>query len=292
MKFSNKAAGSTVAKTRPLLDPRTFVRARRSETEALVRDACESAYLGDATSLCRVLGRYKLVVDTRDDGIAPHLLLDGYWKMWLTEALVEWLPSGTVAAEVGAHCGYFSVVMADLCGGAGHVHVYEANPAMATLARRNLAMNGRGATTTVHSVAVTDVEGGSAGLHLPQGNPKNARVTAIDADDAVPGLTLATTRLDAKPEAAKFSFVKIDVGGAEAAVWRGMEGLLAGDVLQTVMLEFSAARHDDPAAFLDGVIAAGFALNLIDPDAGIVETTVAGVLDRDRHADVTLLLTR
>ncbi len=73
-----------------------------------MRALCESAYLGDETALCRVLGRYKMFVDTSDNSLSPHLMLDGYWEMWLTEALARAIRPGMTVVDVGANLGYFT----------------------------------------------------------------------------------------------------------------------------------------------------------------------------------------
>ena len=64
---------------RLLQHPRTF-------NEAEIRALCRTAYCGDHTTLCRVLGRYQLFVDTRDIGISSHLMLGGFREMWGTRA--------------------------------------------------------------------------------------------------------------------------------------------------------------------------------------------------------------
>ena len=82
--------------------------------EAEVRALCQTAYLGDHEALCRVLGRYKIYVDTRDIGIASHLMLEGYWEMWVTQAMMRMVRRGSVVADIGANLGYFTLLLADL----------------------------------------------------------------------------------------------------------------------------------------------------------------------------------
>ncbi|WP_204307571.1 hypothetical protein, partial [Enterobacter hormaechei] len=68
----------------------------RTENEAAIRSLCTNAYLGDGRALVRVLGRYKMFVDTRDVDIGAHLLLDGFWEMWVTELLPQLIRPGAV----------------------------------------------------------------------------------------------------------------------------------------------------------------------------------------------------
>jgi hypothetical protein len=103
-------------------------REARTLNEATIRSLCHSAYLGDNTALCRVLGRYKMYVDSQDFGLSPHLMLDGYWEMWVTEALVSLVRPGMVVADIGANLGYYALLLADLVGDAGMVHAFELTP--------------------------------------------------------------------------------------------------------------------------------------------------------------------
>jgi hypothetical protein len=43
-----------------------------------------------------------MYVDSQDFGLSPHLMLDGYWEMWVTEALVSLVRPGMVVADIGA----------------------------------------------------------------------------------------------------------------------------------------------------------------------------------------------
>src|SRR2546423_1277061 len=55
----------------------------RGELEGRARRAVSPVYLGDSVALCRILGRYKFYIDTRDVGFGAHILLDGFWEIWL-----------------------------------------------------------------------------------------------------------------------------------------------------------------------------------------------------------------
>jgi len=57
---------------------------------------------------------------------------------------------GEIVAHVGCGGGYYSAILAELVGPAGHVHAYEIEPGVAALARRSLA---RYANVTVHGAS-------------------------------------------------------------------------------------------------------------------------------------------
>ena len=119
--------------TPKLLALRQFASMDRFTLEALCCAQAQPLYLGDNSALCRVLSRYKLLLDTRDLGFAAHVLLDGYWEMWLTIFMCRHIQPGMVAIDVGANFGYYTVLMADLVGPEGHVFAVEPNPVVAAL---------------------------------------------------------------------------------------------------------------------------------------------------------------
>lgn len=257
--------------------------------EAVIRGLCQTAYLGDHIAICRILGRYKMYVDTRDVGVASHLMLDGYWEMWNTEAIVGLVKPGMTVLDVGAHCGYFSVLMADLVGPQGKLLSFEPNPPIAELLRRTVAVNGFDRRTTVFEVALGD-KSGSAVLDVPRNEPKNAHVVQGTRG---PGMVeVALKRADEIPGALNADFIKIDAEGAEQEIWKGLSGILSRERPLTILLEFAAVRYNDPASFLEEILGHGFHLAEVDLVGGIQSRTREEVLNASPVDDQMLLLTR
>lgn len=257
--------------------------------EAVIRGLCQTAYLGDHTAICRVLGRYKMFVDTKDVGVASHLMLDGYWEMWNTEAIVDLVKPGMTVLDVGAHCGYFSVLLADLIGPTGKLLSFEPNPPMAALLRRTIAVNGFDGRTTVHEMALGE-EDGVATLQVPQNEPKNAHVVQGRGG---PGMVeVPLRRADHIPDAVEADFIKIDAEGAEQAIWKGLKNVLSRNRPLTILLEFAAIRYSDPVGFLDEIMSHGFDLAEVDLVGGVQRRTRQEVLNASPFDDQMLLLTR
>jgi len=261
----------------------------RSQNEAIIRSLCRNAFLGNATSLCSVLGRYKMFVDSEDVGLSAHLLMDGYWEMWATEIMARIIKPGMVVADVGANLGYFTVLMGESVGETGSVHAFEPNPAMAELLRRSVNMNIGQRRTTVHEVGLSDHEG-EAILCVPPGEPKNATFAARYAGGAE--ISVPLRRMDSFAELDTVDFIKIDVEGVEEATWRGMEGILKQERPLTVLLEFTADRYRDPAAFVDVLLSDGFSPYLLGHDHSLTALDKATLLALARDQDQMLLLRR
>lgn len=261
----------------------------RMWNQAVIRSQCYNAYLGDQTSLCRVLGRYRMYVDTADLGLSSHLLSEGYWEMWHTEAMVDLVRPGMTAVDVGANLGYFTLLMADLVGPTGRVHAFEPNPAIAERMRKSLYVNGFSARTTVHQMGLAD-RAGEFGLFIPPDDPKNGRLVRLH--NPALSVRIALDRLDAIPGLLEADFIKIDVEGAEEKVWRGMAALLESGRPLTVVLEFVADRYKDPAAFIADIERHGFSLAVIDEDQGLLPLDRAGLLARPSNEDQLVVLRR
>jgi FkbM family methyltransferase len=274
-----------------LFDLRNLTRAPRDENQAMIRGLCANAYLGEGSSLCRVLGRYKMFLDTSDIGLSSHLMLDGYWEMWLTEALAETVKPGMVAVDIGANLGYFTLLMADLVGPTGAVHAFEPNPSIASRLRKSADVNGFYHTVTVHGDPLGSQDGAKVILTVPDGEPKNAHIT-WDAN-AAGAISLTIRRFDSHPALLDADIIKIDAEAAELDIWHGMTGLLEQRRKPlTIFLEFASARYEDPGAFLDEITAAGFSLAEVDLRKGVQPRTREEILNAPPTIDQMLKLYR
>jgi len=263
----------------------------RQHNEAVIRGLCHNAYLGDNSSLCRVLGRYGMFVDTTDLGFSSHMLMSGYWEMWVTEAMVARVRPGMHVVDCGANLGYFTLIMADLVGPGGRVDAFEPNPAIAAKLAKSMELNGFLDRTTVHEAALAQASG-EALLHVPPREPKNAYLSPVAARAADSSVAIKTLRLDEIESAETIDLIKIDVEGAEENVWTGMQRILDAKRALTVILEFASARYADPKGFIDRILSHGFSLELIDYVAGVVPTTCEEILSRPAGIDQMLVFVR
>ncbi|MDB5662059.1 MAG: methyltransferase FkbM family [Sphingomonas bacterium] len=271
-------------------DLRRLTRPKRQRFQGRIRQLTQFAYLGDGVGLCRVLGRYKLYVDTQDVGVSSHLMLDGYWELWVTEVLVAHLRRGMVAVDVGANLGYFTMVMADLVGASGKVHAFEPNPSVVRHLRRSTHVNGFRERVAIYSDPLGEHDGERVVLDVPDFYPGGTTTVPApaDAEDGV----LTMRRMDSYPELADADIIKIDAEGAEQAIWRGMTGIFARRRPMMILLEFVRGRYDDPEGFVDEMIAEGFALNQVTATKSLRPITRREILDLPPEEDIMLILVR
>src|SRR6266404_9443736 len=272
-----------------LLELKTLGRYR---LENRCRALVNPVYLGDKTALCRILGFYKLYIDTADTGFGSNVLLEGYWEMWLTIFFARQLQPGMTVIDVGANFGYFSVLFGALVEDTGHVYSVEPNPVVATRLRRSADLNGFPSRTTIVEAAAGAVHGTEVILYAPHGEPKNATVVSSSDDMASPEqgttYTVPQVRLDEVASGSPhIDFVKIDAEGAEEGVIAGMTRILERD-RPGLLLEFNAARSRSPGGFLDELQAIYSRMRYIDYGGNAVSITASQVL-RERWGEDWLL---
>lgn len=250
--------------------------------EALIRARCMVVPVDATTALCRILGRYKMYVDLRDKGFAPHLMYEGFWEYWLTEFIWRNVKPGHVALDVGANHGYYALLMADLVGPGGQVHAFEPNPRMVQLLRDTAALNGFWQAIRVHATAVGERAAPAVRFLASVAEPKNGRLLNERDASGSGVLEVPVTALDvALP--GRVDFVKIDVEGAEELVWRGMQEVIDRNPEIQIVLEFNAMRCSSAHETLNH-IASRFPLREIGFDGRVHACTAEDLMGRNEDA--------
>lgn len=257
-----------------------FAGSDRFALERACREQVQPIYLGDYIALCRLLGRYKFYVDTRDCGFGSNVLLDGFWEMWLTIAMARNVKAGMVAIDVGANFGYYSLLLADLVGPSGRLLAVEPNPSTAVTLRRSLTLNGFDGRTTVVEAAASSSNEGSALLFAPFNEPKNALIVpGPEFVDPTKGSLQNVPRwsLDAEiAEIGRVDFIKIDAEGAEEAILEGMSVSLNRHKPDLV-LEYNAARYSGTSSMLTDLLSIYGEMSQIDNFGALIPATPAQV---------------
>ncbi|NLR97979.1 FkbM family methyltransferase [Rhizobium sp. P38BS-XIX] len=267
----------------------------RYQAEAAILQRVNSAYLGNHTALVRILGRYKLYVDTRDRGFGSHVMLDGFWEIWLTLFCIRNVKRGMTAVDVGANFGYYSVLLAELVGDRGALIAVEPNPHAADFLRYSAELNGMIGRTRIERVALGGSASGEASLYVPHNEPKNALIVdegfLPSAQDGsivrVPVTSL--DRLSASCE--RVDFIKIDAEGAEEAIFDGMSETINRHQ-PMIVVEFNPARYTDAGGFLDRLAAIYGSLRRLDFTSEAVSVSREDLLSKYAGDDSLLVLSR
>ena len=244
----------------------------RSELERVSSMSAETE-VDDVGTACRVLGKYVCYVDPDDQSVAQNVMRDGYWEAWITLAWLRELDVGMTVLDIGANCGYFSLIAADAVGPRGHVTAFEPQPRLADWLRQSFLVNGF-RNAEVRGEAISDAAGtvplyvvdgliGSTSLFAPEGYQTHTV--------EVPTITLDSLGLS--PD-----LIKIDAEGAEEKIWHGMQATLDANPDAVVMMEVDSRRYDDPDAFFSS-INDRFPLRMISFDGEIVPFRTGDDLD-------------
>jgi FkbM family methyltransferase len=267
----------------------------RFALEALCRAQAEPLYLGDHRAICRVLSRYKLFLDTRDRGFAAHVLLDGYWEMWLTIFMCRRVRAGMVAVDVGANFGYYTLLLADLVGPSGHAFAVEPNPAVASLLRDSVTLNGFATRTSIVEAAAGGGPLEQVLLYSPHGEFKNACVInspeVVNSDQGTLQQVRQVTIDDLVAACSRVDFLKIDAEGAEEAIIEGMSQCIAQHS-PSIVLEFNASRCRTPENMIRRLVANYNIFYYLDYRSNLVRTDEAEVMSKQVGEDWLLFFDR
>jgi FkbM family methyltransferase len=167
---------------------------------------------------CRMRGEF--LISYREGTYVPEVC----------RIIVRNVQLGWVCVDVGAHIGYFTLLLAKLVGEHGRVIAFEAHPKNAERLCSNVKINGYEARVQVENMAVSD------GIHrwmkLFSGRKHSSFEWNIVGHDVEGNITQAeleipATSLDAYfPLGSRVDFVKMNIEGAEAQALRGMRRLL------------------------------------------------------------------
>jgi FkbM family methyltransferase len=209
----------------------------------------QTVYLGDHTLLIRTRRGHKIYADSRDLSVVPTLVFKGHWEPWLTDVMSRFLRPGMRVADIGAHIGYYTSIMADLVGSQGYVHAVEANPRLAGLLRRTIAANGWYDRARCHEIIVA-AEAGEIDFSIFDGLMGSSSILPMQNSAASYGDTVQVRRLPADsldhiiPDG-RLDAMKIDCEGSEPAIMAGAKRLLENRSLKHVFMEYSRNFYGD-----------------------------------------------
>lgn len=227
----------------------TITTLSRQELEDACRQNVKSIYLGDHLLLCKMLTKYKMYVDSRDVGVVPNLLMDGYWESWITKFIARIVQPGQVCIDAGANFGYYSLLMAELAGREGRVLAIEPNSSLCRLLRFTSHVNEY--AFRVVQKALAD-ERGEITLSVPVDFWGGGTIRPEKVDDNVVEERVQTISMDALVEEeglTRVDFIKMDCEGVEPLILMGMERTLEQNPQLKMVVEYSPFMYKDVLGF-------------------------------------------
>lgn len=198
---------------------------------------------------------FYLALHKEDTSITVPILDCGFWEAWIASWHTKNIRPGTVYIDVGANCGYFSVLATKL---GAHSFACEPNPEYLPLLKKTVEYNFE---TIAHKFKIIDramldnnqsftwlniygtLLGGSSVMGT---SDKKVRVKSSSIDYI---FTEPLKLLDAKD-----LVIKIDVEGAEPLVIRGAKNVIE-QYKPTIIMEYTPRHYEE--SFFDELAALG-----------------------------------
>jgi FkbM family methyltransferase len=217
-------------------------------------------YMGNNRALLCTTNHCKMYVDTTDLLIAPWLLMHGEWEPEETELVKKLIKPGDVFVDVGANLGYYTLLAIRV--GASQVYALEAQESTYELLGKNVIINWMSSVVRYEHLAVfshtTDLE-----FFVRNSYPGNSSIGVASPDQLTKWFDTATkvkvhaVSLDDyfadKPT--KIDLLKVDVEGAEPAVFEGARRILSENHNIKVLVEWSpdqmATAQQNPEPMVD-----------------------------------------
>lgn len=211
------------------------------------------------TVRCRTVDGVLLDADPKDL-IQYSVMVTGEWEPEESQVLRERLRPGSVAYDVGANVGYFTLLASRLVGPTGRVIAFEPNESTLVKLRHHLRLNGADNVTVV-PVGLADHDG-HAEFHSVAGANSGASALRPLDDSVVTRIELARLdRLVDEMDLPSPDFIKMDVEGAELLALRGMERTLRAatgvELLVEVTDKFLRQTHGSEEELLEFLTAVG-----------------------------------
>ena len=152
----------------------------------------------------------------------------GSWEAELVSLLSKRVKPGSTVMDIGAHIGYYTLILSRLVGPTGRVFSFEPVPINFRFLCDNISLNNCANVQPINR-AVTNAHQQIA-FEMPEDDPLPGTVSFVESN--VRGnLTVEAVSLDelflSVPD--RIDFLKVDVEGAEDKVLEGARGLIARD---------------------------------------------------------------
>ncbi len=171
---------------------------------------------------------FKMFLNSKDKGEVKDILLRGVYDKLETDIVQKSLGSGGIALDIGAHIGYFTLILAKAAGERGKVYAFEPEPGNFSILKKNIEAN-KFQNVVLENLALSSAAG-KPNLFLDNDNLGNMSFSPANIPKRSLGgkVEVESQTLDdyAKKINGRINFIKMDVQGAEGLVFWGAANLL------------------------------------------------------------------
>ena len=177
-------------------------------------------------------------------GMQEHVYFFGEYEKVLSRIASKLINSGDVCIDVGANFGWYTTLMAELCGHTGEVHAFEPVPQSYRELAKNYALSGSPENVFINELALGDREG-VVSINIFDGEPTGHASIAAKGDSGFASFECRVTTLDdylVRNCIRDVNFVKVDIEGAEMMFLLGAERLFSQEKPPVFLMEMALAQ--------------------------------------------------
>jgi FkbM family methyltransferase len=169
-------------------------------------------YIKKRVSLQKIIiNNHTLFLDKED---SLHLTLNEEFSPEIIDILKKNVKKGDTVVDIGAHIGYFTIILSDLVGNDGKVIAFEPNPTTFSILKKNIETNSL-SNVILENLAISDIE---SEQYIKESNESAS--SSIDKN-YTDGIKINTITLDKYFKNKEINFIKIDVQGSEFNILNG-----------------------------------------------------------------------
>lgn len=226
-----------------------------------------------------IVNGYKMLLpikrNNKIDGISYAIIINRAWEPYTTNLFKQLILKGMNCIDIGAHVGYFTLLMAELVGDSGRILAFEPAAENYNFLVENIKLNNFKNITAIQK-AVSD-RTGQAKLYLNRSG-SDLHTLYGQGSDCTESIAVNRVSIDEflRGEMCPVDIMKIDVEGGELAVLSGMtETCSLSDNLK-LFIEFCPhllkQSNTDMVEYWNKLVELGFKhIFLIDESQGKLE---------------------
>jgi FkbM family methyltransferase len=208
---------------------------------------------------------HKMYLDPND---SLNLSIKEIHEPFETELVKDHVNKGEFVLDVGAHIGYYSLIMARCVGKNGKVFSFEPNPLNFNILKKNIEIN-EYQNIVLEEKAVSN-KNGTTNLYLSKGNSGMHRIHPSKYCEDV--ISVDVVKLNSyfnNQITKKIRFIKIDAEGSELDVLEGLSDILKNSKIKIIMEfvpEHIIEHGSKPLDVLNFLNKYGFKIFIINED--------------------------
>jgi len=169
---------------------------------------------------------FKMIIDPKDSVVSTKLKKYHVYELKDINILKIEIKKDSNVIDVGAHIGYYTLLLSKLVGEKGRVFSFEPSSNNFSYLEKNIKLNNCKNVKAFHS-AISDIIGeGDLQLHIKNSGDHRIYYTGEKRETEKVPITILDSIIDKN---IKISFIKIDTQGTELSVLKGAENLIKRD---------------------------------------------------------------